>query len=125
MNSINNIMYDDGLFISGSHDFATGYQGFEQLMALPTPPDAVVAANYDITVGLFTAIRDSGLRIPEDIDIFGFDCVEVCTMMKPSLPVVQQPEQEIGQTAAQYMIERMSGYTGEPRMTRLKCKLID
>lgn len=123
--SDNNIMYDDGLFISGGHDFGTGYQGFEQLMALPNPPDAVVAANYDITIGLFTAIRDRGLRIPEDIDIFGFDCVNVCTMMKPSLPVVQQPEQQIGQTAARYMIERMDGFAGEPRMTRLKCKLID
>lgn len=123
--SDNNIMYDDRLFISGGHDFGTGYQGFEKLMALPTPPDAVIAANYDITVGLFTAIRDRGLRIPEDINIFGFDCVEVCTMMKPPLPVVQQPEQMIGQTAARYMIERMEGYQGEPRMTRLKCKLID
>ncbi len=118
------IMYDDRLFISQGHDFATGYQGFERLMALPVPPDAVVAANYDITIGLFTAIRDRGLRIPEDIDIFGFDCVQVCTMMKPPLPVVQQPEQEIGQTAARYLIERMEGDQREPRLTRLKCKLI-
>lgn len=119
------ILYDDNLFVTGGHDFGTGYQGFEKLMALPSPPDAVIAANYDITVGLFTAIRDRGLRIPEDIDIFGFDCVAVCTMMKPPLPVVQQPEKPLGQTAAHYIIERMEGYQGQPRMTRLKCKLID
>ncbi len=118
------ILYDDDLFISGGHDFGTGYQSFEKLMALPNPPDAVIAANYDITIGLFTAIRDRGLRIPEDIDIFGFDCVQVCTMMKPPLPVVWQPEEQIGKTAAGYMIERMGGYQGESRLTRLKCKLI-
>lgn len=122
--SDNNIMYDDALFISGNHDFATGYQGFEQLLATDSPPQAVISANYDITIGLFTAIRDRGLRIPEDIHIFGFDCVNICTIMKPPLPVVQQPEEEIGKTAAQYIIERLEGYQGPPRLTRLKCKLI-
>ena len=84
----------------------------------------MVAANYDITIGLFTAVRDRGFRIPEDIDVFGFDCVRVCTMMKPPLPVVYQPELQIGHTAAQYMIERLDGYHGAPRLTRLKCELI-
>lgn len=119
-----NILYDDELFISSGHDFATGYQGFEALMRSPNPPTAVVSTNYDITIGLFTAVRDRGLRIPEDIDIFGFDCVQVCTMMKPPLPVVRQPEQDLGQTAANYMIERIEGYQGEPRLTRLECQLI-
>ena len=44
-------------------------------------------------------------------------------MMNPPLPVVHQPEQEIGRIAATYLIERLNGYTGEPRMTRLKCKI--
>lgn len=122
--SDHDILFDDALFISKDHTFATGYQGFEQLMSIPEPPTAVVAVNYDITIGLFTAVRDRGLRIPEDIDVFGFDCVQVCTMMKPSLPVVYQPEALLGQTAAQYMIERLHGYDEPSRLTRLKCQLI-
>ena len=118
------ILYDEELFVSNDHAFGTGYQGFEKLMDIENPPTAVVAANYDITIGLFTAVRDRGLRIPEDIDVFGFDCVRVCTMMNPPLPVVSQPEQLIGQTAAQYLIERLGGYQGLPRLTRLKCELI-
>ena len=58
------------------------------------------------------------------MDIFGFDCVEVCTMMQPPLPVVHQPEVEIGRTAAQYLIDRLNGYTGEPRLTRLICNVV-
>ncbi len=122
--SDHDILFDDTLFISRDHTFATGYQGFEELMKNPDPPTAVVAVNYDITIGLFTAVRDRGLRIPEDIDVFGFDCVQVCTMMKPSLPVVYQPEELLGQTAAQYMIERLHGYHEPSRLTRLKCQLI-
>lgn len=118
------ILYDDALFISGNNDFATGYLGFDALLQLPDPPTAVVATNHDITIGLVTAARERGVRIPEQLDVFGFDCAEVCTMMRPPLPVVHQPEEEIGQTAARYLLERLNGYTGAPRVTRLICRLI-
>ncbi len=117
------LLYDDALFISGENDFATGYRGIDTLLQLPEPPTAVIATNHDITIGLVTAARERGIRIPEELDIFGFDCVEICTMMRPPLPVVHQPEQEIGQIAAQYLLDRLDGYSGEPRVTRLKCRL--
>ncbi len=117
------ILYDDKLSISGQNIFATGYRGCEALLRLEERPTAIITTNYDITIGLFTAVRDQGLRIPDDIDIFGFDCVNVCTMMKPPLPVVYQPEAEIGITAAGYLIERLNGYSGEARVARLKCNI--
>ena len=117
------IIFDDELVISDQNAFATGYRGCETLLGLENPPTAVFTTNYDITIGLVTAARERGIHIPEDMDIFGFDCVEVCAMMRPPLPVVHQPEQEIGQTAANYLIERLGGYDGPPRTTRLKCRL--
>ena len=57
-----------------------------------------------------------------EMDILGFDCVDICTMLKPPIPVVCQPEQEIGHTAAAYLIERMQGLTDAPRTTRLECR---
>ena len=117
------ILYDDQLVISGQNEFATGYYGLEALMNLPDPPTAVFATNYDITMGVITAAREQGMRIPEDIAVFGFDCVDICTMLKPPLPVVHQPEQEIGQLAARYLIERLGGFEGSPRVTQLKCSI--
>lgn len=117
------ILYDDSLVISDLYEFATGYRACEALLQLPDPPTAVLTTNHDITIGLITAARERGIRIPEELDVFGFDCVEICTMMKPPLPVVHQPEALIGQTAANYLIERLKGYTGAPRLTRLKCAI--
>ena len=117
------ILYDDSLVINGPYEFATGYRALEALTKLPDPPTAIFTTNYDFTIGLVTAARERGLNIPEDLDIFGFDCVEICTMMRPPLPVVHQPENEIGRIAAEYMIQRLEGYTGEPRVTKLQCKL--
>ena len=118
------ILYDDQLVVSGPHAFATGYQGCEQILGLEDPPTAIVTTNYDITLGAFTALRDFGTRIPDDIDLIGFDCVDVCKMMKPPLPVIWQTEAELGQLAGEYLIDRMQGYTGEARISRLLCQLL-
>lgn len=118
--SDHDIPYDDALVYSGDLVFATGYHGFGELMKTANPPTAIVCTNYDITLGVITAAQERGIRLPEQIDLFGFDCVEVCSMMTPALPVVQQPENEIGHTAAQYLLERLDGYDGAPRQSRLK-----
>ena len=117
------ILYDDSLVISGPYEFGTGYRALDTLLNLPDPPTAIFITNYDFTIGLVTAAREKGIAIPEQLDIFGFDCVEICTMMNPPLPVVQQPESEIGRIAAEYMIQRLEGYKGDPRITKLNCKL--
>ena len=117
------IFYDDNLVINGQMDFFTGYLACGSLLNQPDPPTAIVAANYDITIGLVTAARERGLDIPNDVDIFGFDCVEICSMLQPPLPVVHQPEERIGQIAAEYLVDRLNGYAGEPRQVVLKCSI--
>lgn len=119
------ILYDDSLVISDLYEFATGYRAIDTLLQLHDPPTAIFATNYDFTIGLVTAAREQGLHIPEQLDIFGFDCVEICTTMNPPLPVVHQPENEIGRIAATYLVERLNGYTGEPRHTQLQCRIVE
>lgn len=118
------LIYDDTLVISEKNDFATGYLGFDRLMSLQAPPTAVFTSNYDITMGLTTAARERGYHLPEDLDIVGFDCGDICAMMRPPLPVMQQPEQQIGQLAAEYLLQRMEGCDESPRVTRLHCKMV-
>lgn len=117
------ILYNDDLVVSGQNDFATGYRSYEILMEKEDRPTAVFTTNYDITIGFISAARERGMRVPEDVDVFGFDSVEICSMMTPPLPVVHQPDQLIGKTAAQYLLDRLDGYNGDARITRLKCRI--
>lgn len=117
------ILYDDSLVLRGELTFATGYQGFVSMMGLSAPPTAIFSTNSDITIGVITSARERGINIPNDITVFGYDCVDVCSMMTPPLPVVYQPEQEIGRTAAQWLICRLEGDSSPPRTVRLQCKL--
>lgn len=118
------IPYDETLIRAGDMVVATGYQGLQSLLALPDPPTAIFCTNYDIALGAITAARDTGLHPPGDIAIFGYDCEEIFSMMTPSLPVVMQPEEEIGALAGQYLLERLSGLESPPRCTRLKNRLV-
>ena len=118
------LLYDDALVISEKNDFATGYLGFDKLMGLQSPPTAVFTSNYDITLGLTTAARERGYHLPEDLDIVGFDCADICAMMRPPLPVMQQPEQELGRLAAEYLLQRMDGSAEPARVTRLNCQMV-
>lgn len=117
------IHYDDSLVIRGEHSFATGYQGFVELMGLSAPPTAIFSTNSDTTIGLITAARERGVNIPNDVTVFGYDCVDICSMMTPPLPVVHQPEREIGRTAAAWLIQRLEGDDGPPRTVRLRCDI--
>ncbi|MBQ8748764.1 MAG: LacI family DNA-binding transcriptional regulator [Oscillospiraceae bacterium] len=117
------ILYNDNWVISGQNDFATGYRSYETLMEREDRPTAVFTTNYDITTGFITAARERGLRVPGDVDVFGFDSVEICSMMTPPLSVVHQPDQLIGQTAAKFLLDRLDGYNGDARIARLKCRI--
>lgn len=117
------IHYDDSLLIRGGHSFASGYQGFVELMGLSAPPTAIFSTNSDTTIGLITAARERGVNIPNDVTVFGYDCVDICSMMTPPLPVVHQPEREIGRTAAAWLIQRLEGDDGPPRTVRLRCDI--
>ena len=119
-----NVLFREDFFITGENTFATGYQGCEALLALPEPPTAILATNHNITMGLVTVLREQGLHFPDDVDVVGFDCADICSMMKPPLPVIHQPEMLIGQTAAKYLIQRLEGYTGPARLTRLPCNFM-
>lgn len=118
------IIYDDLLVASGENTFAAGYRKFSDMLDMKNPPTAVLAANYDITLGVITAAREHGIKIPEQIELFGYDCVNICRMMTPPIPVIHQPEEEIGRITGEYLIERLSGGGGSPRITRLECELI-
>lgn len=71
------------LWCSGEPSFATGYQGLVELMERSALPTAIFTTNSDITIGVVTAARERGVNIPGDVTVFGYDCVDICSMMTP------------------------------------------
>jgi DNA-binding LacI/PurR family transcriptional regulator len=78
-----------------------------RLLAEPHRPTALFVVNDFYALYLMRAIRDVGLRVPEDVAVVGFDDIETLVAAEPVLTTVRQPFEEIGRKAASLLVERM------------------
>ncbi len=75
-------------------------------------PDAVFAANDNCAVACMLALKQMGVRIPEEIAFVGFNNDPVSTVVEPNLTTINYPGYEMGQVAARNLIDRLGGTSG-------------
>lgn len=105
---------DPDLVIYGDYNFgernqSDGHRMAQRVLAVSPRPSAVFAANNFIAFGAIRAIREAGLRVPDDVSVVAFDDLPAEWVMEPFLTVVAQPAYEIGRRAAELMLERLAG----------------
>ena len=112
----NQVPIDESLIVRDTYQQDSGYESVKQLLKQERRPEAIFAGNNFIAVGALHAIRELGLRIPEDVALVGFDDIPQGSLISPALTVVSQPAYEMGVAAADSLISRLSGkYRGKPR----------
>jgi LacI family transcriptional regulator len=62
-----------------------------------------------IAIGVIRALRDQGLRVPEDVSVIGFDGIELASYITPSLATMRQPVDEIAKTSVSLLIDSIAG----------------
>ena len=105
--SASGIPLDESLMISTEFSETGGYLSMKQLLA--QQPDAVFAASDALAYGAIRAIREEGLRVPEDIAVVGFDDLPVSphTTKEIHLTTIHQPVLEFGIKAVELLIDRI------------------
>src|SRR5207247_10131582 len=86
-----------------------GYSFTKQLLARKQPFTALFAYNDIAAIGAIWAVREAGLRVPEDVSIVGFDDVAGAAYANPGLTTVRQPLVKMGQIAAQTVVDLIEG----------------
>ena len=71
------------------------------------PPDAIFATNDPAAMGAMQAIKEAGLKIPQDIAVVGFSNWFFSALLEPPLTSVDQPGFEMGQEAAKLLIRQI------------------
>jgi len=84
-----------------------GKTATEKLLSLPNPPDAIFASTDPAAMGAMQAIKEKGLRIPQDVAIVGFSNWFFSQLLDPPLSSVDQPGFEMGQEAAKLLIRHI------------------
>lgn len=96
---------DAALIREGDFNQPTGYQAARDLFDLPDPPTAIFASNDVMAFGVMEAVRDRGLRIPEDVSIVGFDNIPQAEHVRPQLSTIEQPLADMGREATRRLLE--------------------
>ncbi|HEX8218423.1 MAG TPA: LacI family DNA-binding transcriptional regulator [Chloroflexia bacterium] len=99
-----------------------GYIAMQRLV--PHAPDAVFVASDAMAVGALRALREAGLRVPEDIALAGFDDIPFAARADPPLTTVRQPIQRMGTLAAETLIDLISHPQPQPRRIVLPTELL-
>jgi DNA-binding LacI/PurR family transcriptional regulator len=90
--------------VSGDFTFVGGRQAMRELLARDPRPDGVFAANDLMALGALQAIAETGLRVPEDISVIGFDDSPLSAESRPPLTTVRQPIVGMGTALAERLL---------------------
>jgi LacI family transcriptional regulator len=103
----NGIPVDDNLIKEGMYEEEGGYHFAKEILGCVPRPTAIVAANVSIAIGTLRALREAGLRIPEDIGLVCFDDLPQASLICPFLTVMAQRPYAMGVATAELLLERM------------------
>lgn len=116
------IPYDAALVTEGDFWQASGHLSAQKL--LPAQPTAIFAANDLMALGAMEALRDAGLRIPEDISLVGFDDIPQVSITHPKLTTVRQPLEHMGRMAVKLLLEQIENPENPARRMTLDTQLV-
>jgi LacI family repressor for deo operon, udp, cdd, tsx, nupC, and nupG len=121
------IAFDQKLVWQGDFMPEAGLAAAEAFLALAVRPTAVFAANDETAVTFIRAIAPSGLAVPDDVSVVGFDDIEYLQYFVPGLTTMRQPRAELGRLGAEDLLKRMRRDSPAPPAlrVRLECELIE
>jgi len=110
------LAFDPALVImSDLIEFDMGFRSALHIFKNHTPiPTAIFALNDVVAVGIMHAAAEVGLRLPDDLSVIGFDDIPLAQYMIPSLTTIAQPIYEMGERAAQLLLNRLATGTATP-----------
>ncbi len=103
---------------------ASAMEATERLLALDAPPSAIVAASEALMLGALRVLREAGRRVPDDAALVCFDDPHGSDLLAPPLTAVSQHPYEMGQRAAQALLDHLSGEVPEGTQVRLAPELV-
>ena len=118
------VPYTEELVYEGTFFQPDGFTGALALLDLPEPPTAIFASNDVMAMGVMDAIRQRGLRIPDDIAVLGFDDIPQAEMVRPALTTIQQPLEKMGRVATQMLLDLLEAPESKIQRIELPTKLI-
>ena len=101
----NGIPFDEKLVLNGDFERGTAYKALNEFLTSEKkiPFDAVFTGDDDAAIGVLTALREAGYRVPEDVSVVGFDDLGFSAFLTPPLTTVSAPTEAVGRIATEQL----------------------
>jgi len=117
---------ENELVYYGMFNLESGYEFTKLAMTQSPKPTAIFGANNFIAIGIIKALRDLQFDVPGDVSIGAFDDLPESMLVAPFLTFVEQPAYEMGRTATELLLKRISGeLTGGYKKLILPTQIIE
>ncbi|MGY4689196.1 catabolite control protein A [Salibacterium sp. K-3] len=100
--------FDENLTAVGDYTYDAGLEAAQQLMELDKAPSAIFAATDEMALGVIHGLQDKGWKVPEDVQVVGFDNTRLAQMVRPTLTTVVQPMYDIGAVSMRLLTKYMN-----------------
>jgi LacI family transcriptional regulator len=109
--------------VEGFYSETAANQAMLKLLDLSPAPTAVFAASDNMAVGALHALRERGLRVPDQVALIGYDDLPLAAAATPPLTSVRQPIGEMAANAVRLLVEQIRGQ-GPVTSVRLPARLV-
>lgn len=120
----NNIDVDDSIVCFGGVKANDGYEGINKIFNIKKV-DAVFCASDEIAMGAINALRDKGIKVPEDVDVMGFGNINAASMFYPKITTIGQPMYDMGSFGMRMLIKLINKQPAEISNYVLEHELIE
>ena len=97
--AVHGLAADPALEVQGAYTFASGYEAGKRLLALAERPTAIFASNDDMAAGVINAAYESGVSVPDQLSVVGFDDSNIASVVWPRLTTIHQPIRDMAREA--------------------------
>ncbi|RAO99180.1 hypothetical protein PW5551_05360 [Petrotoga sp. 9PW.55.5.1] len=117
--------FNPNLVENGNFTKEEGYLATKRLLIKKEKFTAIFSANDQMAIGAIRALKEAGLKVPDDISIVGFDNIEASSIIEPPLTTVSQPIYEMGKKAVDVLVKLINKEEVREKKIMLKTKLIE
>jgi LacI family transcriptional regulator len=110
--------------VEGNHKIDGGEIAMTRLLSSPRPPTAVLTSNDLTAIGALRAIQRTGLRVPEDVSLVGFDDIELSQFTNPPLTTIRLSRDELGRKAFDALFRMVQGLPHSAQQINISTSLV-
>lgn len=103
------IEVDESILLEGDYTIEFGRKAAEELMSREEKVEAVVTGSDLIAIGMVAQFQEDGVRIPEDLEVIGYDNIELAGVFQPSLSTISKPHYDMARFIAEQLVKVIEG----------------